>query len=139
MRADAHVLLSGGKKAGERYAAGVQTGSEALAVKNSLCVGEEAKRSGLNGGFGDNLHRRAHLRRAGGITHNSRKLASGGFCLRGRRVCSNRETRQGQDEGPPGSEAFLFHVHYLPGPAFAPPFVSNRGFTLTSPPFATLS
>src|SRR5258708_19853976 len=102
---------------------------EALGVKNSLCVGEEGKRSGLNSGFGDNLHRRAHLRRAGGITHNSRKLTSGSFCLRGRRVCSNRETPQGQDEGPPCSEAFLFHVPYLPVAAFPALSSSPRRFT----------
>src|SRR5258708_3374934 len=138
MRADAHVLLNGGKKAGERYADGVQTGSEALAVKNSLCVGEEAKRSGLNGGFGDNLHRRAHLRRAGGITHNSRKLASGGVFLRGRRGFSHPGARQGQDEGPPGSGGFLFNVQYLPGPALAALFVSNGGFTVKSALLDTL-
>src|SRR4029077_446662 len=82
---------------------------------NSLRVGQQAERSGFDGGFGNNFHSRAHLRRAGGVTHNSRKLAGGSSCWRGRRVCSTREARQRQDEGPPGSEAFVFHVALPPG------------------------
>ncbi len=72
------MLFDGRQEAGQCYANGIQPRRQSFAVKNSLGVRKQANRSSLDGNFGNNLDRRAHLRCSGGITHNYRKLAGGG-------------------------------------------------------------